>query len=123
MKKNPVSKGDFSEHIEDSINLEKKEYEALYACSNKRVSKNRYKVEINGYVAEVDVFTGDMTGLVLIDFEFKNREEHDKFKTPDCCLVDVTQELTIRGGQLAGQKYEDIEDWLTAKGYREVVDI
>ena len=33
----------------------------------------------------------------------------------------MTQEMTIRGNQLAGKKYEVIEDWLAKKGYSKIL--
>ena len=107
-KKVPVSEGDSSKHLESTIPIDKDEFKALAKSSSKQVSKYRYNVVIDGSPAEVDVFDGDLSGLVVIDFEFNDEISKSKFTPPDCCLVDVTEEMFIAGGILAGKKYEDI---------------
>ncbi len=116
-KKSPARKGDYSTHIEDTIELSRDEFLALRVASKRSVTKNRFAVIINGYNAEVDVFLEDLAGLVLIDFEFDNEQQRDKFQTPDCCLVDVTQQKFILGGQLAGKSYMNLKHGLDKFNY------
>ena len=107
-KKTPLESGDASAHAEITIPLDRQEFDAISTVSNKRVVKNRYAVDINGYPAEVDVFLEDLSGLVLIDFEFSSRSDQETFVAPSVCLADVTQEDFIAGGLLAGKSYKDI---------------
>lgn len=120
-KKQPVKDGDSSEQLEETIVLEKDEYEALVRCSKKVVAKRRYKVEIGGFPAEVDVFEEQLKGLVEIDFEFGSREEKAAFVSLEGCLADVTQEETFAGGYLSGKSYEDIEPVLKKYGYKRLL--
>ena len=69
-KKTPIKDGDASAQVEQTIGLSEDEFEALAIASQKRVAKDRYKMQIDGSKAELDVFTGKLAGLVLIDFEF-----------------------------------------------------
>lgn len=69
-KKTSVAAGDASKHIEQTIPLTEEEFAALSHCSAKRVAKDRYRVVIDGTLAEIDIFVEDLAGLVLIDFEF-----------------------------------------------------
>lgn len=119
-KKEPVNADDFSYQTEQTIPLREVEFNAIAKCSQRQVEKDRYKVNIESYEAEVDVFTGDLKGLVLIDFEFKDFQSKLDFTPPKCCLADVTQELFIAGGQLAGKKYEDIESDLARYKYKKI---
>jgi len=119
-RKMPVLNGDYSAHIEHTIPLEKDIYNDIKRLSNKSVVKDRYEVAIDGYNAHVDVFLEELSGLVLVEFEFPSIEEMSFFKAPACCLKDVTQERTILGGQLAGKKYSDIERWLKEQGYKKL---
>lgn len=116
-KKVPLSADDASAQQEFTIPIVDFEFEALAATSSKRVQKDRYQVTINGHSAEVDVFSGELTGLVLIDFEFQSEEDKAAFTPPSCCLADVTQEDFIAGGQLAGKTYEDIQSDLARFNY------
>ncbi len=119
-KKHPVDEGDASAHLESTIPLTKKEYENLSQASSRRVVKDRYKVEISGHQAEVDVFQEKLKGLVLIDFEFSTLKEKDAFKAPTVCLAEVTQEEFIAGGMLAGKSYDDIESDLKRFKYQKL---
>lgn len=116
----PVVEGNASEQIEQTIPLTKEEFTALCACSKKRVAKDRYKIEIEGKIAEIDVFTDELEGLVLIDFEFNTVEEKSAFKMPGVALADVTQEDFIAGGLLAGKAYNDIVLELKRFNYKQI---
>ena len=116
-KKIPLQEGDASAHTEYTIPLEALEFDALAPASQKRIVKNRYKVSISGHDAEVDVFEGELKGLVLIDFEFSSEADKAGFTAPACCLADVTQESFVAGGNLAGRSYADIESDLKRFNY------
>lgn len=117
-KKVPLVDGDASEQIERTIPLSEAEYIALSQIDGKVVEKDRYKAEINGFPAEVDVFKGDLKGLVLIDFEFQSREEMEQFAMPSCALADITQASFVAGGLLAGKSIDDILPQLQEYKYK-----
>lgn len=117
-KKQPVNENDHSQLKEETIVLTKEEFELLEKqIAGRRVHKVRYYYDCNGKIAEIDVFTDKLKGLVLVDFEFETEEEKLKFEMPDFCLVDVTQEKFIAGGMLCGKSYEDIEEELESHNY------
>jgi CYTH domain-containing protein len=117
-KKSPLHQGDSSVMVEQTIPLDRVEFEHLSHASTVRIVKDRYNVTIDNYPAEVDVFQEDLRGLVLIDFEFTTVEEKRSFVAPEICFADVTQEDFIAGGLLAGKTYADIEGDLKRFGYR-----
>lgn len=119
-KKSPVVEGDSSVMHETTIPLDDVEFSYLSKASPLKVEKDRYEVTIDGFDAEVDVFRGNLQGLVLIDFEFTSMEERAQFVVPSVCLVDVTQEDFIAGGLLAGKSYQDIAAKLDAVGYQAI---
>lgn len=119
-KKLPVTEGNASEQIEQTIPLTKEEYIALSNCSKKRVAKDRYNIMVEGRMAEIDVFVDGLEGLVLMDFEFNTVEEKSAFKMPGLALADVTQEEFIAGGVLAGKKYNDIALELERFNYQSI---
>lgn len=120
-KKVPIHGKDSSEQLEQTIPLEYEEFIALIDVSSKILEKDRYFVKIDGHTAEVDVFNGDLRGLILIDFEFDDEKHKAAFQPPDCCLVDVTQEEFIAGGVLAGKTYSDIESELKKLNYHKIL--
>ena len=121
-KKMPMA-DDASEMMEHTIELDDAEYEALASCSKKRVVKKRYFAKIDGFDAEVDVFEEGLQGLVLVDFEFSDVNEKNKFVMPESLLADVTPEEFIAGGMLAGKNYEDIAGDLDRYGYKMIREV
>jgi len=117
-KKENASGTDSSYKLEHTIELSREEFEALTKAPGKRVAKRRYYYEYKGHTAEIDVFEGELSGLVEVDFEFADRETQYAFKMPDFCLADVTQEAFAAGGMLAGKSYKDIEKELGKYNYK-----
>ncbi|NTV55280.1 MAG: hypothetical protein HGA16_02155 [Candidatus Moranbacteria bacterium] len=120
-KKTIVEGTDSSKMEEQTIRLSREEYEALTGIEGKRVGKTRYLYEIDGRTAEVDVFVGALSGLVLVDFEFETEAEKDAFPMPEFCLAEVTQEEFLAGGMLCGKSYDDIASDLSRFGYGRIV--
>jgi len=118
--KKVVAAGNDSSHmLEHTIVLSSEEFVALTAAPGKRVTKRRYDYEYQGRKAEIDVFEGELQGLVVVDFEFTDRDDQLAFQMPDFCLADVTQEAFIAGGKLAGKSYADIQSDLDRYGYQQ----
>jgi CYTH domain-containing protein len=110
--------GDAGRQIECTIPLTEVEYNSLVDSQYRRVEKLRYKIQINNYVAEIDVFSGKLSGLVLIEFEFALLDALRSFVPPEICGADVTQDDFIAGGMLAGRSYTDIRPRLLSLGYK-----
>ena len=119
-KKQPIKDGDASIQEEHTIPLEKEEFNVLSNVQGKKSRKIRYFKDYGHYTLEVDVYQDSLLGLVLVDFEFKTEKEKDSFKMPDFCLVDVTQEIFIAGGMLAGKSYKDLEPRLKEFNYKKL---
>jgi len=117
VKKTSIQGKDDSEKNEARITLDKTEYEALAKGECEVVEKNRYLYPFKKQTAEIDVFQGALRGLVLVEFEFPSDVEKAQFTPPEYCLADVTPELFIAGGMLAGKKYQQIESQLREFGY------
>lgn len=122
-KKQPVKEGDASHQDEQTITLTETEFNELMKLEGKKVSKIRYYYPYKGRIAEIDVFTGKLRGLVLVDFEFENLTEKDSFVMPEFCLADVTQETFVAGGMVCGKSYEDIEENLKKYSYKKITYI
>lgn len=116
-KKHRLNPDDASSLVEQTIELTEEEFLALATADGKQVKKTRYYLEYNGRTLEIDVFKGQLAGLVLVDAEFDTEEEKLSFKIPDFCLVEVTQEDFLAGGMLCGKGYQDIEENLARLGY------
>ncbi len=117
-KKIPLDSKDASAQMEHNIVINQDEFNDLRKSSNRLVAKDRYVIQLGGKTAEVDIFVGDLEGLVVIDFEFDSEVEKAKFVPPAECLADVTQELFIAGGSLAGKKYSELKSELNRFKYK-----
>ncbi|HSX06834.1 MAG TPA: hypothetical protein VLG92_03875 [Candidatus Saccharimonadia bacterium] len=116
-KKTQVDPNDAGAQNEENVELTSEEFAALAEGNGRKLTKTRYYLPYMGRTAEVDVFSGALKGLVIIEFEFDTPEEKEAFIKPEFCLVDVTQEDFIAGGVLAGKSYEDIQTELERFNY------
>lgn len=101
-KKELINPEDASVQVEHTVKLTKAEFNALACASSRKIQKRRYFYSFQSMTFEFDVFEGEHAGLVLAEVEFPNKEAKEKFRAPDFCLCDVTQENLIAGGILSG---------------------
>lgn len=65
----------------------------LPKCDGRLISKTRYRLPVPGrpdLTAELDVFHGDLSGLVLLETEFASVEDAASFRAPDWFGREVT---------------------------------
>lgn len=104
---------------EQTIDITKEEFDELSKFPGKKASKVRYHYQHKGHLAEFDIFQEALTGLVIIDFEFENREEEARFSAPDFCLADITKGQ-FAGGAICGKSYDDIQETLGQYNYKKL---
>jgi CYTH domain-containing protein len=99
---------DFSRTLITSIYLSEYEYEVLSVFEGNELRKNRYPFEHEGRKYSVDVFLGDLRGLILAESDFDDDEEMDSFPPPAFASADVTREELFTGGRLVELTTEDL---------------
>ena len=120
MTKKTMVDNDTSKQLEHNIILTEDEFLTLSKAEGKRVAKIRYYYDFNGRTAEIDIFHEELSGLVLVDFEFDNEQDKDAFPLPDFCLLDVTGIEFIAGEMLCGKTYQDIQAQLDQLEYKKL---
>lgn len=71
--------------------LDADEFEALWPSTDgRRIEKTRYRLDVGDLVAELDVYEGDLDGLVTVEVEFPDDEALEAFEAPDWFGDDVT---------------------------------
>jgi len=100
---------DFSRTIITNTYLNALEAEMLSVFSSNEIRKNRYKFEFEGRWFAVDMFLGELFGLVLAEVSFETDEELDSFAKPAFALADVTNDPVFAGGSLAQLSFADIK--------------
>src|SRR6476620_4650565 len=99
---------DLSRTIITNTYLNALESEVLSVFDTNEIRKNRYYFEFEGRKFSVDMFLGDLFGLVLAEISFDTDEELDRFATPAFAIADVTNLEMFSGGRLSELKYEDV---------------
>lgn len=74
------------------------------------VRKNRYFLELNGKQVAVDLFLGDLWGLILAKAEFETERELSDFETPDFSVLEVTENPFFLGENLVGRKFAEVRE-------------
>jgi len=92
------------------------EAETLAIFEANEIRKNRYHFEFEGRQFSVDMFLGDLFGLVLAEVSFDNDDELDNFPLPPFAVADVTNNEIFTGGRLSQLSLADIKDELVRNG-------
>lgn len=86
-----VKGGTGRSRIEEELELDRSAFDALWPLTEgKRIRKTRYVLPHDGLELEVDVFEGELEGLVLAEVEFESDSEADAFEPPGWFGEEVT---------------------------------
>ena len=88
--------------------------------NSNEIRKNRYPFEFEGRKFSVDMFLGDLFGLVLAEVSFDTDEELDHFPKPPFAVVDVTNEELFTGGRLCQQTFSEVRAEIVKRGLLKV---
>jgi CYTH domain-containing protein len=78
---------------EEEIDLEPEQFEALWPLTeDRRVAKMRYLVPTETGDVEVDVFEGELAGMVTAEIEFDSEAASDAFEPADWLGAEVTDD-------------------------------
>lgn len=101
---------DLSRTIITNTYLNALEAETLSIFNGNEIRKNRYHFDFAGKRFAIDMFLGDLFGLVLAEVGFDNDEELDSFPQPPFVLADVTNNELFSGGKLSELKFSDVRE-------------
>ena len=86
-----VKRGSGRTRTEEEIELELEQFEALWPLTeDRRVAKMRYLVPTETGDIEVDVFEGELAGMVTAEIEFDSEAASDAFEPADWLGAEVT---------------------------------
>jgi CYTH domain-containing protein len=111
---------DFARTLITNIYLDSYEAEVLSVFEANEIRKNRYYFEWEGRRFSVDMFLGDLFGLVLAEVSFDNDEELENFRMPEFALADVTNNELFTGGRLCELTIADIRKEVERSGLVQV---
>jgi len=104
---------DFARALITTLYLDRAEYDTLSVFEANELRKNRYYLRREGRLYSVDVFLGDLRGLILAETDFETDAALEAFAPPPFAVADVTREELFTGGRLA---------YLTAEELREGIE-
>jgi adenylate cyclase len=89
--------------VEEEIEIEGDRFERLWPLTEgRRIEKTRYEIDADGgAVIELDVYTGDLEGLVVAEVEFDSEEAAEAYVAPDWLGADITEDLRYKNQRLA----------------------
>jgi len=99
---------DLSRTVITNTYLNAIEAETLSIFEANEIRKNRYYFAYDGRKFSIDMFLGDLFGLVLAETGFDTDEESEAFPKPPFALADVTNNELFTGGRLSELKFENI---------------
>lgn len=67
----------------------------------RRIEKIRYQIDEGDQKIELNVFRGNLEGLVLAEVEFPSREKSEEFEPPDWFGEEVTEDIRYKNQNLA----------------------
>jgi CYTH domain-containing protein len=112
-----VDATDLSRTIITSTYLNAIEAETLSVFNSNEIRKNRYYLDYECRRFSVDMFLGDLFGLVLAEVSFDTDEELRAFAKPAFALADVTNNEIFSGGKLCELAFADIREEILRCGY------
>jgi CYTH domain-containing protein len=107
---------DLSRTIITNIYLNAIEAETMSIFAANEIRKNRYRFPFAGREFSIDMFLGDLFGLVMAEVSFETDEELESFPKPPFAIADVTNNEIFSGGKLSELTFEDIRNEVEQSG-------
>jgi adenylate cyclase len=98
-----VKSGGGRVRVEEEIEIDDGRFERLWPLTEgRRIEKTRYEVPAgDGLTIELDVYTGDLDGLVTAEVEFDSEDAADAFTAPEWLGEDITEDKRYKNQRLA----------------------
>lgn len=107
---------DLSRTVITNTYLNADEYQVMSVFEANEIRKNRYAFEWEERKFSIDMFLGDLFGLVLAEVGFETDEELDIFSMPPFAIGEVTNNEIFSGGKLSELTFEDIRNEIVRTG-------
>ncbi len=111
-----VNSKDLSRTLITNTYLNAQEAETLSVFEANEIRKNRYPFEYEGRKFGIDMFLGDLFGLVLAEVSFDTDEDLESFSKPQFAVVEVTNNELFSGGKLCELAFADIREEIVKAG-------
>ena len=97
-----VKRGGGLRRVEEEVRLDPRQGEALWSLTEgRRIEKVRHRMACGGAVLEVDVYDGDLRGLVVAEAEFDDEATAASWAAPSWLGREVTDDGAYKNRALA----------------------
>ena len=100
-----VKSGPSRTRVEEEIEIDQRCFESLWPLTEgRRIEKRRFAIPLDGAddrSIELDIYNGDLSGLVTAEVEFASEHEADEFEPPSWLGTDVTGDPDYSNQSLA----------------------
>ncbi len=87
--------------VEVNLPLTPEQFDELWPLATAFVEKTRHRAELEGAVAELDIYGGKLEGLLVVEVEFSSEEQAGSFTPPDWFGAEITDDSRFRNAALA----------------------
>jgi len=108
-QKYAIRPDDLSRTVITNTYLNALEADTLSVFEGNEIRKNRYKFEFEGRTFGIDMFLGDLFGLILAEVSFDSDEEMNSFSPPSFAIAEVTNTDLFSGGRLSQLTFAEIQ--------------
>jgi len=107
---------DLSRTIITNLYLNATESQTLAIFEANEIRKNRYYFDFEGRRFSIDMFLGDLFGLVLAEISFETDAELDSFPKPPFAIAEVTNNEIFSGGRLSELTFAEVREEIQRSG-------
>ena len=97
-----VKQGSGLSRNEVEIAITEQQFDALWSLTaGKRLEKTRYDYQDSGSLIEIDVYTSDLSPLMVAEVEFSSENESRRYTVPAFFGPEVTEDKSYKNASLA----------------------
>ncbi len=101
-------------HLDENEHAVFEQFEGREIQKNEKIQtneirKNRYFYQTGEQQFEIDLFLGELWGLILAQIVFQTAEEIRKLEMPPFAILDVTDNEFFIGKNLVGKTFADVQ--------------
>lgn len=97
-----IKSGSGKTRNEHEVEISEDQFNSLWPTTEgKRVEKVRYEIPLGESIIELDVYSGDLNGLLTAEVEFKSEEDSNSFEPPAWLEKEVTEDKRYKNQNLA----------------------
>jgi len=94
--------------------MDETEYQILTTLGGSTIIKRRYRYHYAGNDYSIDVFEGNLLGLVLAEIESHSEVDISPLPVPEFAIREVTGDPLFTGGELAELSQGEFQGWLAS---------